>query len=132
MAQLLKLHLSNAGYVVTIANDAIAAGYRLFKFAPDLIILDVNLPYINGLEFAATLQADTKIPHIPIVFITSDENFAPEAERLGADFILKPFPKARLLESVARTIAAYPMGTPKPLRKARPGEQRTGSHQNAA
>lgn len=104
MRALLRLHLSNAGYAVTLAPDAIEAGYQVLKFTPDLIILDVNLPYINGLEFAATLQADATIPHIPIIFITAHEDFGPKAESLGADFIVKPFLKPRLLESVARNI----------------------------
>lgn len=117
MRSLLELHLSNAGYSVTSAPDAIVAGYHVLKCTPDLIILDVNLPYINGLEFAATLQADTTVPHIPIIFITANEDFGPRAESLGADFIVKPFLKHRLLESVARNIRA-PMH--RSLRPARP------------
>ena len=104
MRSLLRLHLTNAGYTVTLANDAIEAGYQILKFVPDIIILDVDLPFINGLELAATLQADATVPHVPIIFITASEDFAPKAESLGADFIVKPFMKARLLESVARNI----------------------------
>lgn len=106
MRSLLQLHLSNAGYSVTAAPDAIVAGYHLLKSTPDLIVLDVNLPYINGLEFAATLQADATVPHIPIIFITANEDFGPKAQSLGADFIVKPFLKPRLLESVARNIGS--------------------------
>ena len=104
MRSLLRLHLSNAGYSVTAVPDAIQAGYQVLKHTPDLIVLDVNLPYIDGLEFAATLQADTTVPSIPIIFITANEDFGPRAESLGADFIVKPFLKPRLLESVARNI----------------------------
>ena len=104
MRSLLQLHLANAGYVVSVAEDAISAGHRILKYAPDLLILDVELPYINGIEFAATLQADSTLPYIPIIFITAHEDFAERAALLGQDFILKPFRKERLLESVARNI----------------------------
>jgi DNA-binding response OmpR family regulator len=106
MRQLLNLHLSNAGYVVTLCEDAIAAGHRILKFSPDLIVLDVDLPYFGGLDFAATLLADATVPQVPIIFITANEEFAPKAEMLGADFIVKPFPRERLLDSVARNIRA--------------------------
>src|SRR6185503_8964508 len=43
MRELLRLHLSNAGYVVTLAEDAIAAGHRMLKLPPDLVILDIDL-----------------------------------------------------------------------------------------
>ena len=108
MAELLRLHLSNAGYVVNVCSDAIAAGYRLLKFTPDLLVLDVNLPHMSGLQFAATLIADTSIPCVPIIFITADEDFQSQAEILGADFIVKPFTKHRLLDSVVRVMASRP------------------------
>jgi two-component system OmpR family response regulator len=110
MRELLRLHLSNAGYVVTVAEDAVVAGHCVFKYTPDLIVLDVELPYMDGLEFAANLQSDTTLPHIPIVFITAHEDFAPRAELLGADFIVKPFPRDRLLQSVATAIRRPPNG----------------------
>jgi DNA-binding response OmpR family regulator len=104
MRALLRLHLTNAGYAVTVAEDALVAGRKLLEAAPDLIILDVNLPYMSGLELAAILIADATIPHVPIIFISAHEGFAAQAEALGADFIVKPFLKPRLLESVARNI----------------------------
>lgn len=119
MRSLLRVHLSNAGYSVTLAPDAIVAGYQLLKSTPDLIILDVNLPYIDGLEFAAILQADATLPHIPIIFITANESFGPRAEALGADFIVKPFLKPRLLESVARHIAPAGRSRETPARPPR-------------
>jgi DNA-binding response OmpR family regulator len=106
MRELLRLHLSNAGYVVTLAEDAIAAGNRMLKFPPDLVILDVGLPYFNGLDFAEALLADATVARVPIIFISADESFAARAEGLGVDFIVKPFRKERLLESVARVISS--------------------------
>ena len=106
MRELLKLHLSNAGYIVTLAADAIAAGHRMLRLPPDLMILDIDLPFLNGLDFAAALLSDAALAQIPIIFISAHESFAPEAERLGADFLMKPFRKERLLDSVERRLRA--------------------------
>lgn len=108
MRELLRLHLTDAGYVVTLAEDAIAAGHRMLNLPPDLVILDVNLPHLNGLDFAAALVSDASMARVPIIFISSDEAFADRADRLGADFLLKPFRKERLLASVARHLRRDP------------------------
>ena len=105
MRELLRLHLSHAGYVVTLAEDAIAAGHRMLKFPPDLVILDVSLPYFDGIDFAATLVADASVAKVPIIFISADESLVARAEGLGVDFIVKPLRKERLLASVARALA---------------------------
>jgi len=104
MRELLRLHLTNAGYVVTLAEDAIAAGHRMLRLPPDLVIIDIDLPYMNGLDFAAALLADASVAHVPIIFISAYESFAAKADRLGADFLVKPFQKERLLDSVERTL----------------------------
>jgi DNA-binding response OmpR family regulator len=106
MRELLRLHLADAGYVVTLAEDAIAAGHRMLKFPPDLVILDIGLPYLSGLDFAAALLADATVARVPIIFISADESFAARAERLGADFVVKPIRKERLLASVAKALSS--------------------------
>jgi DNA-binding response OmpR family regulator len=108
MRSLIELHLSNAGYSVVGAEDALVAGRRVLRQPPDLMVVDVDLPFMSGLEFVATLQADSTVPCFPVVFITAHEGFAPRAEALGADFIKKPFLKERLLESVARNLRRDP------------------------
>jgi DNA-binding response OmpR family regulator len=102
MRELLRLHLSNAGYVVTVAEDAIAAGHRMLRLPPDLVILDVDLPFLNDLDFASALLADATVTQVPVIFISAHEEFASRAERLGGDFIVKPFRRELLLASVAK------------------------------
>ena len=58
MRELLRLHLSSAGYAVEVAEDAIAAGYAVLKAAPDLIVCDVAMPHMDGFELVAALRAD--------------------------------------------------------------------------
>ena len=50
---LLRIHLSAAGYEVHVAADAIAAGYIVLRSPPDLIICDINMPHMDGFEFVA-------------------------------------------------------------------------------
>jgi CheY-like chemotaxis protein len=104
---LVRLHLAEAGYGVSLAEDAIAAA-RLLGAAPDLLIIDVQMPYLNRLDFVATLLADSIIPRVPVVFISSNERFALTAQVLGTGFLLKPFLRNDLLDAVSRTLAARP------------------------
>src|SRR5438874_3117996 len=57
MRQLIKLHLVCSGYEVTLAEDAVEAGKQVMRQPPDLIILDVEMPYMDGLEFVSALTA---------------------------------------------------------------------------
>jgi CheY-like chemotaxis protein len=101
MRLLLKLHLGNAGYDVLVAEDAIVAGHLIVEHAPDLLIVDVQMPYMNGYEFVAALKGDPTTSKIPVVFLTTDENVAEHARKLGASaYLNKPVPADKLLEVV--------------------------------
>src|SRR4051812_27346127 len=102
MRELLKLHLTNHGFNVSLAEDAIVAGHRVLRDPPDLILLDVQMPYMSGYEFAAALKADEQTRSIPVVFLTTDDAVAEQARKLGADaYLSKPVTVDRLLEVVA-------------------------------
>jgi two-component system chemotaxis response regulator CheY len=110
---LLRIHLSSAGYEVEIAGDAIEAGYKILKSAPDLIITDVNMPHMDGFEFVAALRADTTVPRIPVIFLTSLEDTDSRGRELGAvGYITKPVRSDRLLSLVAQHVpgGAIPIG----------------------
>src|SRR5258708_30686773 len=90
MRDLLRLYLRNAGYAVTLAEDAAVAGRKLLDSHPDLIISDINLPYMSGLEFAAIIMADTTVPHVPIILISAQEKLSLRAYAIRTEFVLKP------------------------------------------
>ena len=104
IAELMELHLRSAGYRVLLAEDAIIAGRMIFTAHPDLLLVDVNLPYMDGYDFVATLLADQTLPHIPAIFVTGDENFAPRASLLGAAVITKPCEAGALVALVKRML----------------------------
>jgi DNA-binding response OmpR family regulator len=107
--KLLELNLRDAGYSVTCAEDAIAAGHCIVKRLPDLIIADFKLPYMNGVDFVAALRADSSIPDLPVIFITSVANRPEIAGRtFGFPLLTKPLLADELLETVAAQLRSRP------------------------
>ena len=110
---LLRLHLTSAGYEVQVAADAIAAGYIVLRSPPDLIITDVSMPHMDGFEFVAALKADTTLPRIAVIFLTSVEDGDSRGRELGAvGYVTKPVRADRLLALVAQHVpgGAIPIG----------------------
>jgi len=106
MRDLLRLHLSAAGYEVQVAEDAITAGYMVLKHPPDLIISDVHMPHMDGFEFIAALKSDKSLPEIPVIFLTSHEEGDHRGKGLGAvGYITKPVMADQLLRLVARHVS---------------------------
>ena len=100
---LLRIHLGNAGYNVLLAEDAIVAGHMLLKEAPDLLLLDLDMPYMTGLEFLQALRSDTTLPKFPIVFLTANPEARDLAATLGAaGYLSKPILLNDLLREVSR------------------------------
>ena len=110
---LLRIHLSAAGYEVHVAEDAIAAGYLVLRSPPDLIISDVHMPHMDGFEFIAALKADSTLPKIPVIFLTSHDEGDERGKQLGAvGYVTKPVRADRLLALVAQHVpgGALPIG----------------------
>lgn len=84
LRELLSIHLSNAGYSVSTAEDAVVAGRMILKHTPALIIMDAEMPFMTGYELAAVLKTDDRTRDIPVVFLTSDDAFDDRAAQLGA------------------------------------------------
>ncbi len=108
-----RMHLSNAGYDVEVAPDAMAAGHIVLRSPPDLIIIDVNMPHMDGFEFVAALRADKSVPQIPVIFMTSEEEGEYRGKGLGAvGYITKPVRVDQLLMLVAKCVPGgmHPIG----------------------
>jgi DNA-binding response OmpR family regulator len=105
MLDLLRLHLSNAGYGVEVAADALIAGRMLLKSPPQLLIVDIDMPFMNGIEFVSTLMSDSTLPDIKVLFISAHRQYAEQVGRMGLDFLHKPFHKELLLAAVRKNLA---------------------------
>ena len=111
--ELLRLHLSAAGYEVHVAEDAIAAGYLVLRTPPDLIICDVNMPHMDGFEFISALKSDKSIPDMPVIFLTTFEDGDHRGKELGVvGYLTKPIRSDRLLALVAKHVSGgtHPIG----------------------
>ena len=102
---LLRLHLSAAGYEVQVADDAISAGYSVLRSPPDLIICDINMPHMDGFEFISALKSDKSLPKIPVIFLTSVDDGDVKGKELGAvGYVTKPVRADGLLSLVAQHV----------------------------
>ena len=103
--ELIKINLEMAGYEVFSANDGVK-GFALCKQElPDLVILDVMMPKINGYKICRLLKFDTKYKNIPIVMVTARGQAQDIAigEETGADeYITKPFEFNELYEVIKK------------------------------
>ena len=101
--QLLIEILDSYGYGTTFAISGQQALQRVQVTEPDLILLDLMMPEMNGLEVCERLKEDEKTAKIPVIFLTAatDTNYLVEAFELGAvDYITKPFKTPELLARV--------------------------------
>jgi CheY-like chemotaxis protein len=107
MRELIGLHLSNAGYDVLVAEDAIVAGHLVLQKSPHLILADIEMPFMNGLEFVQALKSDPSVSHTPVIFVSSRDDLEDLAKSFGAiGFLKKPVFADQLLAAVARQLDA--------------------------
>ena len=99
---LLDLHLRKAGYEVFAAEDAVAGGRLIVERKPDVILCDVDMPFMDGYEFVSALRADPTTRHIPVIFLTVNKNVGERAKQLGAGHLVKPVMADELLRTVAQ------------------------------
>jgi DNA-binding response OmpR family regulator len=105
---LLRHCLTTAGFNVVCAHDGREALSLMETAKPELIILDVMMPVMDGLEVLRRAKADPAVNTVPVIMVTSREQDADilEAVKLGAtDYLVKPFMPTELLARVARIIA---------------------------
>ena len=90
-------------YEIKIATNGTTALGMIEKIKPDLILLDINMPQMNGYEVASKLKSSKKTVDIPFIFLTANNNSQNIVEgfKQGAvDYISKPFSKEELLARV--------------------------------
>jgi diguanylate cyclase (GGDEF)-like protein len=97
--ELLRARLEARGYEVFGANDGQAALEQVDKVCPDLILLDVMMPKMDGMEVVRRLKANANLPFIPVIMQTALDSTENKVEGLDAgadDYITKPINFAEL------------------------------------
>ena len=85
---------------------------------PDLIILDYNMPVMDGVSMLQHLRHDPQLKSIPVIMLTAESNpkIISTAARLGVrDYIVKPFQEQPLLAKVSKVIPLHPQITDSPI-----------------
>lgn len=98
---LVQFVLSKEGYEVETADNPRGAMQMIQKREPDLLILDVTMPYLNGFEFSAKLRSEGY--EIPLIFMTAQDTIEAKLQgfNIGADdYICKPYNHQELVARV--------------------------------
>ena len=105
---LLKISLEMEGYEVDAAADGQEALEKIEAQLPDLILLDIKMPVLNGWQVCERLKAGERTRNIPVVMVTAfgQKEARQRSLDLGADdFIAKPFETPALLEVIKKVLA---------------------------
>ena len=101
----IKRFLEEETFQVTIIDDPTQAVSKIFTINPDLILLDINMPRINGYELCKLLKKSGKCDLIPIIMVTGNNGLIDRARAkiAGArDYCTKPFTKSELVELIKK------------------------------
>jgi len=106
--ELVKLYLNRDGYRVLTAYDGIEALRLAREGHPDLIVLDLMLPGIDGLEVCRTLRAESDVPIIMLTARTTDQDKLTGLELGADDYVTKPFSPRELAARVRAVLRRLP------------------------
>src|SRR5690606_35556520 len=99
--------LENAGYAVRDVGDGASALSEARRFRPDLMLLDVMMPKMDGFRTAELFRADPATSMTPIIFVSAKGETSDKvrAFRAGAeDYVVKPFDAAELVARVSKSV----------------------------
>lgn len=105
IAELIANRLESAGYETSCSSDGIHGLKKLQDFNPDLIILDLNMPGMGGIEFYKNICDNHSRPRFPVLVLTGRTNMERLFKDLNVDgFMTKPFSDKPLLDEVTRIL----------------------------
>lgn len=105
--QMLELSLSFEGFQVATAENGIEAVAKARELRPDVVLLDVMMPLMDGLEAAAVLRRDERTREIPIVMLTAcaaEEDVWSGWQAGAASYLTKPLEHEMLISELGRVV----------------------------
>ena len=97
-----KVYLSNKNFELVVVNEGEAAYKAATKLIPDLVLMDVVMPGINGYDACRLFKGNRATENIPIIFVTNLGNSIDKVfEAGGCDYVCKPYSKIELTTKIA-------------------------------
>ena len=109
----LRRLLERNGYKVLTAKDGIDAMGQLQETVPDMMLLDIEMPRMDGFELATHMRNDDRLKHVPIIMITSrtGDKHRERAQQIGVNnYLGKPYQENDLLDSIHQIIGVSASG----------------------
>jgi two-component system chemotaxis response regulator CheY len=104
MRAFLKMILKGAGFEVSEARNGKEGLQALTPVVlPDVVLLDWNMPEMNGLEMLQQLRADPRCSHVKVMMVTTETELAEMSRALGAgadEYVMKPFTREVILDKL--------------------------------
>lgn len=108
LAKIMRKQLEVSGFEVLVASDGEEALVKARELHPDLMVLDMMLPKLSGLEVCATMKQDAELRRIPILMVTAraKREDCQTALKQGADaYLAKPFELEDFVENIKRLLS---------------------------
>lgn len=105
--RIVQVSLERAGYTVATATNGVEALELLDTVEPDLVILDINMPYMDGHEVLKSMKDSPETASIPVIMLTAntaDEDVIKGWESGADSYLTKPFYEVELLQFVKRAL----------------------------
>ncbi len=103
ITDIVETFLTEAGYVVSVENASRSAAAKARQFKPDVVLLDIMMPDMDGYQTCQAIKQDPELANVPIIFLTGKDRTDDMGRsfKVGGDmFIKKPFSCERLLEII--------------------------------
>jgi CheY-like chemotaxis protein len=102
IARFISLVLSQVGFLVDIAGDGQVALDTITATAPDLVVLDLNIPKITGVEVLRRIRADERLAHTKVVVVSANPHMIDESYDLADLVLQKPVSYSQLHDLITR------------------------------
>jgi DNA-binding response OmpR family regulator len=107
IVRLLEVNFEMEGFTVIAAVDGMDGVDRARKHVPDIVVSDVMMPKLNGLELCVALKTDDSTKHIPVILLSAKAQVADIRAGLDAgadDYVTKPFEPLDLIDRVNKLL----------------------------
>jgi chemosensory pili system protein ChpA (sensor histidine kinase/response regulator) len=104
LADIFNIILTNAGLKTEVVRDGQLALERLAELVPDIVLLDVNLPHVSGLEILTHIKADPRLTHTKVVIVTANPHAVSQVEDEADLVLIKPVSFKQTLDLFGRMV----------------------------